>query len=197
MFQKTKRRIFEILEIASFGDLPSRVFDILIMVLILLNVVAVILETVKSLSSQFGNFFSIFEASSVGVFTVEYVLRLWTCTVDKRFENPLVGRIRFALTPLILVDLIAILPFYLPMIFPFDLRFIRILRLFRFFRLLKMARYSESLKTLGNVMKAKKEELIITLSVVLILLVFASSLMYFLEHEAQPQGFSSIPAALW
>jgi len=197
MFQKTKKRIFEILEIASVGDLPSKVFDIFIMVLILLNVVAVILETVETLSSQFGTFFSIFEIFSVAVFTIEYVLRLWTCTNDRRFENPLVGRIRFALTPLILVDLMAILPFYLPMIFPFDLRFIRILRLFRFFRLLKMARYSESLKTLGNVMKAKKEELIITLFMVILLLVFASSLMYFFEHEAQPQGFSSIPAALW
>ena len=197
MPQKIRKRIYEVLEIASVGDLPSMVFDIFIMVLILLNVVAVILETVKTLSSQFGTFFSIFETFSVAVFTIEYVLRLWMCTVDKRFENHLLGRIRFALTPLILVDLMAILPFYLPMIFPFDLRFIRILRLFRFFRLLKMARYSESLKTLGNVMKAKKEELIITLFVVIILLVFASSLMYFFEHEAQPQGFSSIPAALW
>ena len=197
MIQKIKRRIFEILEIASVGDLPSRIFDIFIITLISLNVVAVILETVQFLSFRYRTFFTIFEVFSILVFTIEYLLRVWTCTTDKRFGNPFIGRIRFAVTPLILVDLMAILPFYLPMIFPLDLRFIRILRLFRFIRLFKMARYSESLRTFGNVLKAKKEEIVIMLFTVLILLVFASSLMYFFEHEAQPKGFSSIPAAMW
>lgn len=197
MTQKVKNRIFGILEIASAGDLPSRIFDVFIMTLISLNVVAVILETVKSLSSRFMFFFRAFEVFSVAVFTIEYLLRLWTCTIDRRFNHPIIGRIRFAVTPLALVDLMAILPFYLPMIIPFDLRFIRALRLFRLFRLFKMGRYSESLKTLGNVLRAKKEELLITIFAVLILLVIASSLMYFVEREAQPQAFSTIPAAMW
>ena len=131
------------------------------------------------------------------VFTVEYVLRLWTCTMHREFSRVVVGRARFALTPLALVDLIAILPFYLPMILPFDLRFIRILRLVRLLRLLKMGRYLESMRTLGRVFTSKKEELIIAISIVSILLVLASSVMYFLEYEAQPEAFSSIPAAMW
>jgi len=192
-----KKRIFEILEIAPPGDLGSRIFDIFIITLISLNVIAVILETVESISSRHENFFIIFEMFSIVVFTIEYLLRLWACTADRRFENPLIGRIQFAVTPLIVVDLMAILPFYLPMIFPLDLRFIRILRLFRFFRLFKMARYSEALKMLGSVLRAKKEELVIALFVVLILLVLASSLMYFFENEAQSQAFSSIPASMW
>lgn len=196
MSQKIKSRIFEILEVASTDDLVSRVFDVFIMTLISLNVIAVILETVKSLF-HYRLFFYTFEVFSVSVFTIEYLLRLWTCTTNNRFKSHIKGRIRFAMTPLVLVDLMAILPFYLPMVIPLDLRFIRAVRLFRLFRLFKMGRYSESLKTLGNVLKEKKEELLITVFVVFILLVIASSLMYFIENEAQPQVFSSIPAAMW
>lgn len=197
MNQKVKKRIFEILEIASIGDLPSRIFDVFIMTLILLNVIAVILGTVERISSQYALFLRIFEVFSVAIFTVEYFLRLWSCTTDNRFENPIIGRIRFAVTPLALVDLMAILPFYLPMVIPFDLRFIRAVRLFRLFRLFKIGRYSQSLRTLGKVLKSKKEDLLITAFIVFILLVVASSLMYFVENKAQPEAFSNIPTAMW
>ncbi len=196
MNQKLKSRIFEILEISSV-DLYSRTFSIFIMSLISLNVLAVILETVESISLRYELFFTTFEMFSVAIFTIEYLLRLWTCTADKRFENPITGRLRFAVTPLAVVDLFAVLPFYLPLIFPFDTRFIRILRLFRLFRAFKMVRYSDSLKLMGNVLKAKKEEIVITLFIMVILLIFTSSLIYLVEHEAQPQAFSSIPASMW
>ena len=192
-----KKRLFEILDIASSDDLPSKMFDVFIMTLISLNVIVVILETVKSLASRYTHIFTAFELFSVAVFTVEYILRLWTCTSDKKFEHPLTGRLRFATTPLALIDLMAILPFYLPMSITLDLRFVRALRLFRLFRLFKMARYSESMQIMGNVLKQKKEELIITVFSVIMLLVFASSLMYFIESQTQPEAFSSIPAAMW
>ena len=197
MIAKLKKRIFEILEIASIGDSYSRIFDIFIMTLILLNVIAVILETVESLGSRYMLFFETFEMFSVAVFSIEYLLRIWSCTIAERYNRPLMGRLRFSVTPMALIDLMAILPFYLPMIIPLDLRFIRALRLFRFFRLLKMTRYSDSLKTFGNVIRAKKEELVITIFFILILLVISSSLMYFCENEAQPDVFSSIPASMW
>jgi voltage-gated potassium channel len=197
MSQKVKKRIFNILETSTPGDFSSSCFTIFIMTLILLNIIAVIFETVKTFSVQYARFLEIFEVFSVGIFTIEYLFRLWTCTIDKNLENPFIGRIRFIVTPLALVDLMAILPFYLPLLIPLDLRFVRGLRLFRLFRLFKMTRYSESLKTLGSVLKAKKEELIITLIAVFTLLLFASSLMYFVEHEAQPRVFTSIPAAMW
>jgi len=191
-----KKRIFEILEIASAGDVPSKIFDVFIMTLISLNVIAVILETEPSLAS-YKRFFNKFEVFSVVVFSIEYLLRIWTCTSDKRFKHPLKGRIRFAVTPLALIDLLAVLPFYLPMVIPLDLRSIRALRLFRFVRLLKIGRYSESLRSLGYVLKKKEEELIVTVIALLMLLVITSSIVYFLEHEAQPKVFSSIPAAMW
>jgi len=195
--QRVRERIFEILETSLPDDWASRMFGVFITTLISLNVLMVVLETVEKLSLEYEVLFKTFEMFSVGVFTVEYFLRLWTCTTDRGFEHPIVGRVRFALTPLALIDLMAILPFYLPMIFPLDLRFIRAVRLLRLFRVFKLARYSESLETLGNVLKAKREELVLTLFVTLLLLVFASSLMYYVEREAHPQGFSSIPAAMW
>ena len=197
MSRKFKTRMFEILEIASVDDFVSKIFDYFIMTLILLNVLAVILETVHELSLHYKFLFNTFELFSVVVFTIEYLFRFWTCTIDNRYSNPIRGRIRFAVTPLALVDLFAILPFYLPILIPFDLRFIRSIRLFRLFRLLKLGRYSESSETIINVLKAKKEELIIAILLILLSLLFASSLMYFIEHDAQPQAFSSIPAAMW
>lgn len=197
MGQQIKKRTYEILEKAADGDLASRIFDIFIMSLIFLNVIAVILETVKGIALHFMPLFQTFEIVSVVIFTIEYLLRLWSCTVYKKYKAPFRGRFRFALTPMAIVDLVAILPFYIPMLIPFDLRFVRVLRLMRMFRLFKMGRYSDSLKTLGNVLKRKKEELLITVFVVGILLVFISSLMYYVENEAQPEAFSSIPAAMW
>ncbi|MBU7010980.1 MAG: ion transporter [Theionarchaea archaeon] len=194
---RKKRRIFEILEIAGEDDRTSRIFDIFLMGLIAFNVLAVVLETVESLFTTYGHVFEAFEFISIIVFSVEYVLRLWTCTESQTFKNPVTGRIRFALSPMALIDILAILPFYLPVMLPLDPRFIRALRLFRLFRLFKMGRYSESLQTLGNVMKAKKEEFVVTIFVLFILLVVASSLIYFVEHDAQPELFSSIPAAMW
>lgn len=194
---KVRARIYGILETAAPGDLPSKIFDLFIVGLIFLNIIAVILETVESLSSKYLSLFNAFELFSVGIFTAEYVMRLWTSTSNPKFKHSITGRIRFAVTPLILIDLLAILPFYLPMIIPFDLRFMRALRLFRLFRLFKIGRYSESVRTLGDVFKAKKEELFLAIFGVLILLIVASSLMYYVEGGIQPHAFSNIPAAMW
>jgi voltage-gated potassium channel len=98
---------------------------------------------------------------------------------------------------LALIDLLAVLPFYLPVVIPIDLRFLRVLRLIRVFRVLKFARYSDSLQMLGRVLKKKKAELIITFFVVFLLLIIASSLIFEFEKEAQPEKFYSIPGAMW
>jgi voltage-gated potassium channel len=193
---RMKRRVHEILEVAAPGDRASRLFDLILMLLIILNVVAVILETVEEIFSTYDPLFRAFDTFSVAVFSIEYLLRVWSSTSDERYAAPVWGRLRFMRTPLAIIDLVAILPFYLPLLFV-DLRFVRAIRLFRLFRLFKMARYSESMRTLGRVLALKKEELLITLFTLLILLVFSSSMVYHVEHEAQPEIFSSIPAAMW
>jgi voltage-gated potassium channel len=192
-----KRRIYELLEIASDNDPLSRGFDTFLISLIAVNVTAVVLETVQSLAESYGSFFETLELISIIIFTGEYVLRVWTCTENEAYAHPLLGRLRYMVKPMAIIDLCAVLPFYLPVIFPIDPRFMRSLRLFRLFRLFKMGRYSESLQTMGNVIKKKKEEFVVTIFVIFILLVLASSLVYTVEHEAQPEAFSSIPASMW
>jgi voltage-gated potassium channel len=193
----SKRRIYEIMEIAKENDGASRAFNIFMMSLITLSIGAVILETVKSVESQFVHFFRIFDQISLVLFSAEYLLRLWSATSNPRFAHPVWGRVRYIFTPLALIDLIAILPFYLPFFLPFDLRVMRAFRLFRLLRVLKLTRYSESMRVLGNVVRAKREELFICIFIGLVFLVIASSLMYFIEHEVQPDRFPNIPAAMW
>lgn len=171
--------------------------DWIIILLIAANVAAVALETVDPLYDQYGAFFSVFEAVSVVIFSVEYVCRIWACTARAEFDNPITDRLRFASRPMLIVDLLAILPFFLGALLPADLRFLRALRLFRFFRLFKMARYSESMTAFNRVFQKKKEDLVISFTATMILLLVASSTMYFVEHPAQPDEFSSIPRSLW
>jgi voltage-gated potassium channel len=133
----------------------------------------------------------------VVIFTVEYILRLWICTMGEGFSGSVRGRLKYALTPMALIDLIAIAPFYLPLLFRFDLRMVRLLRLFRLMRLFKVLRYSESLKVFTDVYRLKKSELSMCFMAILFLLIISSALVYHVEHEAQPEAFSSIPAAMW
>lgn len=175
----------------------SRMFDIFIMVLIVLNVVAVIFETVDSISERFHEFFVVFEFFSVMVFSFEYVLRVWACTSLKRYAHPVWGRISYIFTLGALIDLLAILPFYLPLVLSLDGRFLRILRLFRLFRLFKLGRYSSAFKMIENVLNSRRSELSISVGIILSMLVIASSMMYFIENEAQPEKFSSIPETMW
>jgi len=195
--QTPKGKIYKILEPAYEGDLSSKAFDIFLIVVIFLNVLAVILESVESISIAYSGFFKIFSLFSVGFFSIEYALRLWSCTENKKFEKSVAGRFRYALTPLALIDFLVLVPFYLPIFFQMDLRFLRVLRLLRLFALFKLTRYSSSLKLLSTVIKEKKEELIVTFLVIIILLVLSSGIIYFLENENQPDAFSSIPAAMW
>ena len=115
-----KKRLYEILERSSPHDIPGRTVDIIIISLIFLNILAVILETVPSIDRQYGELLRLFELISVVVFSVEYLLRLWACTSDARFRHPVSGRLKFILSPIALIDLLAIAPFYLPMIVPVD-----------------------------------------------------------------------------
>ncbi|HZB44315.1 MAG TPA: ion transporter [Pyrinomonadaceae bacterium] len=195
-YEGARRRTWELLEREIGESRLDYAVDLSITLLIILNVTAVMLETVAWIGEPYRAYFFAFELCSVAVFTAEYVLRLWACTADARYAGHVRGRLRYALHPMSLIDLLAIAPFYLAFL-TVDLRFVRALRLFRLFRIFKLARYPDSMLTLGVVLRSRREELLVTLFVVVVLLVFASSAMYYVESEAQPQQFSSIPAAMW
>ncbi len=191
---KARENIYYLLEP---GDDKGRAVDGAIVLLIFLNIIALVLETVDTVHEQYYDIFNTFELFSLTIFTIEYILRLWSCTTNPRYsENPVRGRIRFALSPLAIIDALAILPFFLGLM-GVDMRVVRTVRLLRIFRIVKLARYSRALRLLGQVLIDRKEELISIFFVLLTLLIVSSSLMYFVEHEVQPDVFPNIPATMW
>jgi voltage-gated potassium channel len=185
----------ELLEVN--GDTPaSRVVNTFLVILILANGVAFAAETVDSLAAKYGPEFEAFNTFSVMVFTVEYVLRLWSSVESPMFHSlpRWRARLRFALRPMMLIDLMAFLPWYLYSIFPVDLRALRVIRIFR---LLKLLRYSPALETLKRVVINERRALIGGLLLMMVLLLFTATAIYFLERNAQPDKFGSVPAAAW
>jgi voltage-gated potassium channel len=193
---RIRERTWEIVETAKSGDTASRTFDFTILALIFLNVVAVITGSVQSIQERWGAFLNVFEAVSVVVFTLEYVARLWSCTTDPQFSGRIRGRVHLALRAMLIIDLLAILPFYLPFL-GVDLRSFRALRLLRILRIAKVGRYYSSLNLIKHVFQSKKEELVLTSALMGLLLVLSSSLLYYCENAVQPDAFSSIPATMW
>ncbi len=193
-----KSDVYSLLEVGpAGGSRAAFAIDLFLVLLIIANVAATVLESVRSIADAFPAFFASFETFSILVFSVEYVLRLWVCTENPAFSDTVSGRLRYAVTPLALVDLFAVLPFYIPFIIPLDLRFLRVLRLMRIFRLFKLGRHSTALKFVKNAFLKEKETLAVAGFVLVILVIFSSCLMYILEHEAQPEAFASIPHAMW
>lgn len=193
-YAELKQRTYMLLDPDQGGRI-GRIVDMAIMLLILLSVVAVILQSVDPIAETYGPVFTRFEQFAVAVFTAEYLGRIWSITTSEKYRDPVTGRFRYALTPYLIIDLVAILPFYLGGLV--NLQFVRILRLFRVFRLLKTARYSKSMRTMGDVVRERKADVVVSAVVTTILLVLTTSLMYFAERGAQPDVFSSIPAAFW
>lgn len=191
-----KKRVYQIMSVSnSKGDF-SWYFDIFIISLIFLNIVAIVLESVAPIKREYHQEFFLFEIFSVFIFTIEYVLRIWSANANPKYSQPGAGNLKFACTPLAVIDLLAILPFYLPFL-GIDLRLLRMLRMFRVFRLFKIARYLTAIKLMERVLKKKKEELMVSLIFTVFLLLLASTLMYYVENEAQPEHFSSIPETMW
>ncbi|ABU56364.1 ion transporter [Roseiflexus castenholzii] len=140
---RAQSRIWELVEVSYDSDSHSPVldwYDTGMMALILLNVLAVVIASVEEIGGRFAGFFSAFEVFSVAAFTVKYIVKLWACTADARYAHPVLGRVKYALTPMVIIDPLAFLPFYL-WFFAIDLRFLRALRLFRLLRVLKLGRY--------------------------------------------------------
>jgi len=196
-----RKRIFEIIEKAEDGDTESAVFDWFLIVLILLNILAVIFSSFSNVNSRYNNFFTIFEFASVLFFTIEYLLRIWTApykfppSTKSKFP-PFFSYLHFVFSFMGIVDLCAILPFYLPFVI-IDLRILRIIRLFKLLRVIKLIRYNKSFDLIGRVFKNEKDKLFMTIFTVVILLLLASSIMYSVENAVQPNAFPNIPATLW
>jgi len=197
MYHASKRKIHILLHPELGHTKWDKILNAFIIVLIILNVTAVMLETVPSIHDPHAEFFRIFDLVSVIIFTIEYVLRVWSCNHDPRYKHSFYGRLRYMFSIEALIDLFAILPFYVHVFVGFDLRVLRIFRLLRFLRLFRLTAYMRSARMVRNVFKSRANELKLILVLILFFIMMASCLLYFAEHLAQPEVFSSIPATMW
>jgi voltage-gated potassium channel len=176
----------------------GHVLDIALISLILLNVIAIVLESVPSIAKAYYTEFLMIEIGSVAIFTFEYLLRVWACVDKKKYRELNTSntkkRLRYLISPLALIDLIAIVPSLLMFIFPLDLRFLRVLRLLRVF---KLTRYSKAMQLLLNAFKNESSSLLAAFFIMAVMLILASCGVYLLEHDIQPDKLGSIPDAMW
>ena len=194
-----RRRVWDLLE-PDLDDFESQSswLDGFLVALILLNVVAVVLESVSALAAAHGAWFLGFEIFSVAIFTVEYGARVWSSVERKDHRaghNPVLSRLKFAATPLALIDIAAILPFFLQILFPgADLRFIRILRMARIF---KLTRYFNAFSILVEAISKERRAFGAAAFILGFVLILAACGIYLFEHNVQPEALGSIPAAMW
>lgn len=191
-----RRRTYEILEGAQYADRHSELFDGFLITLILLNVAAFIAETVPALESAYAPLFDWFERVSVAIFTVEYVARLWTAPEVPYLKRdaPWRARLQWAQRPYLLLDLIAILPFYLQAMLGLDLRVVRLLRVMR---LLRLTRYSPAMHTLARVVYGERRALVAAGYLLAAAVIFAATGIHIIEGHAQPDKFGSVPDSAW
>lgn len=194
MFSNLRRRLYSLLETNPPKSTGQRLFAGILTAVILINVGAVVLGSEPAISQRHGGLLWTIEILSVAFFTVEYGVRIWVAAERHRDRHPLIVRLRFIATPMALVDLLAIAPFYLASFIGIDLRFLRALRLLRLF---KLSRYFSALDVLGTVLAAEARAILAALFVMCIMIVVASSAMHIAEAAAQPEAFGSIPRSMW
>jgi len=188
-----RESLFRILHKPLPFSRPARYLNYGLFALILINAIAVALETVPSIHQPNRALFFWLEAVSTSVFAVEYLLRLWVCVEQTRFSHPITGRLRYALQPLPLLDLIVVLTFFAPV----DVRFLRIFRIIRLLRVLHLDIYERSIHQMALAIHRRRHILLASVVLMLIAIFCSAALLYFAEHAAQPDKFSSIPETLW
>ena len=196
-YAKVKKRVFEIVNKAEEGDHASKIFDWSIMLLIALSILSIVFESFAEIQAKWHATFQAFEIITVAVFTIEYILRIWTA--DLLYPDARHPRLKYIFSFMALIDLLAILPFYLPFISA-DLRFLRMMRLFRLFRLLrvfKLGRYFEALQIIVKVIKASGPQLIMSVVICFFVMLFSAIIMYTVENPVQPEQFPNVISSLW
>ena len=195
--KRIKQRIFEIVSKSENGDKASSVFDWTIMLLIALSIITIILDSFQGIHEKYQTVFHVFEIITVIIFTIEYFLRIWTA--DLLYPDSKHPRLKYCFSFMAIIDLLAILPFYLPF-FSADLRFLRMMRLFRLFRLLrvfKLGRYLDALQVIVRVIRTSGPQLIMSVVICFFVMLFSAIIMYEVENPVQPEQFPNVLSSLW
>ena len=191
-----RQQIFALLNPTPTSGRLQEMIDSFIVWWVFISVVCVVIESVDSIHYVLGMQFVYVDVISVTIFTMEYLFRIYSCVEDPKYQGAIRGRIDAAKAPLAIIDLLAIVPFFLEGLLHqiFDLRFLRI---FRLMRLLKLTRYTTSTGTLSKALEREWPVIAASTFIMLLLVVLTASLGFLFEHEAQPEKFENIPQAIY
>ncbi len=191
-----RRRVYQVLEQGPIGDGVSTWVDRALVTLIVINLIAVALESMPQYATRYATAFAWIEYFSLAVFTIEYALRLWVAVEHGPYRHlsHMRARIKYAISTAGIIDLIAVLPFWFAMLLPSDFRFVLVFRMVRFF---KIARYSPAMRSLLDVLYNERRALVGCLIIALGTALVAASLMHLAEGKVQPDKLGTIPDAFW
>lgn len=192
-----RKRVSEIIEVGYDQDWPSRIYDLVNALAIFINLTASILYTFEQLRGQYGALLLTVESVTVAFFTVDYCLRLWTARALYSSRSEVKAALKYALSFSGLVDLFSFLPYYLPVFFPAGAVAFRMFRVVRIFRLFRINAYYDSLNVITQVIASKRQQLLSSVFIILVLMLASSLCMYSLEHEAQPDVFTNAFSGIW
>ncbi len=194
--EKYKKRIFEIIQIGNDHDKESRAFDWFITIVIVINLTVTLMLTFDEME-KFSTILKYIELITVNIFTLEYILRIWTAQYIYPSEKKVQSKIKFFLSFYGIVDFLSFFPYYLPIFFPSGIVAFRMFRVIRFFRLFKINKKYDAFNVITNVLKDKKNQILSSVSMIMILIIASSLLMYSLEHDAQPENFRNAFSGIW
>ncbi|MEN9708213.1 MAG: hypothetical protein RIQ68_621 [Pseudomonadota bacterium] len=191
-----RQRVHALVFPSPYGGQLHHYYDLFVVVWVLISVLAVVLESVDSIYYNLAVEFVILDAVAVLVFSFEYLMRIYSCVEEPRFQRLIVGRLSYATKPVAIIDFLAIIPFFLE-VFLHHLIDLRFLRSFRLMRLFKLARYTGSTNTLFAIIRREAPILATSAFTLMLLVVLVASLGYLFEHEAQPDKFENIPTSIY
>lgn len=191
-----RRRLYQALEPSQHHGSGLSLLNRFIVAAIVLSVVFAVVESEHDFYDQAPALFHWIEFGFSLVFLIEYVARLWVAPEDPRYRGGFRGRLRYALTPAALLDLLAVTPLLLHAVGG-EAYVVRMLRVVRVLRLAKLGRFTVATRALSDAIHARRYELLISFGVAFFILLVTSTLMYVVEGHVQPQVFGSIPRAMW
>ena len=194
---RRRKRVFQIIEVGYDLDAVSRLYDFINVFAIVLNIAASIMYTFESMRTDYGNVLAVVEHVTVAFFALDYVLRLWTAKVMNPDLSELKALGKYVFSFGGIVDLLSFLPYYLPAFIPGGTVAFRMIRIVRIFRLFRINAYYDSLSVIKDVLYDKRQQLISSVFIILVLMIGSSLCMYSIEHEAQPEVFTNAFSGIW
>ncbi len=191
-----RKKVFQVIDDHKSKKTLNRVFHRILFSLIILSTVNLILESIDPIYASYYEYLIFLEIFTIFFFTFEYILRVYSCVEIPKYSNPILGRLKFILTPLMIIDLASILPMYF-FLYTSNTSSFYVFGAFRILRLFKAIRYINAFKIIGQVFYIKREQLLISFTIIFFVFIFYSCLIFVAENSAQPHVFKNIPAAMW